>query len=311
MIKDYTYKIHEIAPYINWLYFFHAWDFQPKYAAISQIHGCDCCRASWLTTFNDEELPKAEAAMQLFKEANKLLNELDADFRCYGRTGLYQANSHNDDIIVYRNDDHDAGDQTITLHFLRQQHSSQKDGALLCLSDFIRPDSFEERDTLGIFATTVDHEMEHLYESGDFKDDYKHMLAQTLADRLAEATAEKMHEDVRRNFWGYSPDENLTISDLHSEKYQGIRPAVGYPSMPDQTFNFSIDELIRMHEIGIHLTENGAMIPHASVSGLMFAHPKARYFSIGKIGKDQFTDYANRKGIKAELLHKFLSVNLD
>lgn len=121
--------------------------------------------------------------------------------------------------------------------------------------------------------------MERLYG----QDDYKRMLVQTLADRLAEATAEKLHEDVRRKEWGYAPDERLTVRELHNERYQGIRPAVGYPSLPDQSVNFLLDELLDMKQIGISLTENGMMTPHASVSGLMFAHPESRYFSIGKI----------------------------
>ena len=159
---------------------------------------------------------------------------------------------------------------------------------------------------LGWFATTVDADMEHLYD----KDDYKRMLVQTLADRLAEATAEKLHEDIRKTTWGYAPNENLSVKDLHNEKYQGIRPAVGYPSLPDQSVNFVLNELLDMKQIGISLTENGMMKPHASVSGLMFAHPASCYFSIGKIGEDQLTDYANRRGMNIEEMKKFLAANL-
>ena len=132
------------------------------------------------------------------------------------------------------------------------------------------------------------------------------MLAQTLADRVAEATAEKMHEEVRRQYWGYAPDEHLDIDQLHREEYQGIRPAVGYPSLPDTSVNFLLDRLLDMKSIGIRLTEHGAMRPHASVSGLMFAHPAARYFDLGPIGIDQLEDYARRRGIPLPLMKRFI-----
>jgi cobalamin-dependent methionine synthase I len=136
------------------------------------------------------------------------------------------------------------------------------------------------------------------------------MMMQMLADRLAEATAERMHEEVRKHYWGYAPDENLCIADLHAERFQGIRPAVGYPSLPDTSFNFVIDSVLDMRQIGIRLTESGAMKPHASVSGLMISHPKALYFSIGKIGDDQLLDYSRRRGIPLEVCRKYLAANL-
>ena len=190
---------------------------------------------------------------------------------------------------------------------LRQQTAKLKeDDPFLCLSDFVRPLSSGITDKIGAFATTVDAEMERLYA----EDDYKRILVQTLSDRLAEATAEKLHEDVRKKLWGYAPDENLSVKDLHNEKYQGIRPAVGYPSLPDQSVNFLLDELLDMKQIVISLTENGMMKPHASVCGLMFAHPASRYFSIGKIGEDQLADYAARRGMSIEETKKFLAANL-
>ena len=136
------------------------------------------------------------------------------------------------------------------------------------------------------------------------------MLAQTLADRLAEATAERLHEQVRKEFWGYAPEEQLSIPEMLSERFQGIRPAVGYPSLPDTSLNFIIDRLLDMQGIGIRLTEHGAMRPHASVSGLMISHPQARYFNLGKIGDDQLADYADRRGIPVEMMRKFLASNL-
>lgn len=148
--------------------------------------------------------------------------------------------------------------------------------------------------------------MERLYE----KDDYKRMLVQTLCDRLAEATTEKVHEEVRRTLWGYVSDEQLSIDDLLVEKFQGIRPAVGYPSLPDLSINFLLDKLLNYNSIGIALTENGMMKPHASVSGLMFAHPQSHYFSIGKIGLDQLRNYAQRREMNISDVQKFLAANL-
>lgn len=136
------------------------------------------------------------------------------------------------------------------------------------------------------------------------------MLSQTIADRLAEATTEKFHEDVRKKYWGYAADEQLTIKDLLAERYQGIRPAVGYPSIPDTSVNFLLYELLDMKGIGISLTESGMMKPHASVSGFMFAHPQSRYFEVGKIDEDQLEDYARRRNQPVELLRKFLVSSL-
>jgi cobalamin-dependent methionine synthase I len=174
------------------------------------------------------------------------------------------------------------------------------------LSDFIRPASSGITDKIGLFATSVDKEMESLYPD----DGYKHMLVQTLADRLAEATAEKLHESIRKETWGFASDEHLTIKQMHNEEFQGIRPAVGYPSLPDQSINFLLDDLLDMKQIGITLTENGMMQPHASVSGMIFAHPASRYFSVGKIDEIQLEDYARRRNLPLETMKKYLSSNL-
>lgn len=189
---------------------------------------------------------------------------------------------------------------------LRQQKASSEGEPNLCLVDFIRPLSQQKRDQLGLFCTTVDAEIVELYH----QDDYLSMLAQTLCDRLAEASAERLHEQVRKEFWGYAPDEHLTMEQSHREEYQGIRPAVGYPSMPDTSVNFILNELLGMKDVNIRLTESGMMTPHSSVSGLMFAHPKARYFELGKIGEDQLRDYAKRRGIPLELMRRFLQSSL-
>lgn len=291
-----NYKVHEVSPYINWIYFFHAWGFQPRFAGIASIHGCDACRASWLASFATEDIPKASEAMQLFKEANRVLAQLDENttIQCIFR--LCPANADGDNLII---------DNTV-FPLLRQQTPHPDGSPFLCLSDFIRPLSSGKADTIGLFASSISEDTE-----GYYKDDpYKYLLAQTLTDRLAEAATEKMHEYVRKVAWGYAPDESLSIPDLLVEKYQGIRPAVGYPSLPDQSVNFLLDELLDMKQIGITLTENGAMHPHASVCGIMMAHPQSHYFAVGKIGEDQLEDYARRRGKSVEEMRKFLAANL-
>ena len=164
------------------------------------------------------------------------------------------------------------------------------------LADFVAPlesaASSSLTSKIGLFATSVDMGLETDFS----KDAYQKMMAQLLADRLAEAAAEVLHLQVRKHLWGYAPDENFSIADMLVEKFQGIRPAVGYPSLPDTSLNFVLDDLLDMKQIGIRLTESGAMKPHASVSGLMLAHPEARYFNLGKIGEDQLRDYARRRG---------------
>ncbi len=289
------YRIHEVSGYINWIYFFHAWGFQPRYAAIAHIHGCDACRALWLANFPEKERVKAAVAMQLFKEANRMLSVLDERFQTHALFRLVAANSTDNDLWI----------EGLRFPCLRQQ-SAPEGEPYLCLSDFIRPLSSGITDHIGLFTTTVDTEMETLY----LEDNYRHLLVQTLADRLAEATAEKLHETVRKEIWGYAPHEQLTIRQLHNEEFQGIRPAVGYPSLPDQSVNFLLDELLDMKNIGIRLTENGMMQPHASVSGLMFAHPASRYFSVGKIDEHQLTDYAMRRGLPVEEMKRFLGANI-
>lgn len=291
-----NYKVHEVSPYINWIYFFHAWGFQPKFAAIANIHGCDSCRAMWLAAFPQEERAKAAEAMQLFKEANRILNRLDESLTVQCIYRLCRANAEGDNLII----------EDTVFPLLRQQTPRPDGGPFLCLSDFIRPLSSGIADTIGLFASSISAESEGYYQD----DPYKHLLVQTLTDRLAEAATEKMHEYVRKAAWGYAPDESLSIPDLLAEKFQGIRPAVGYPSLPDQSVNFILDELLDMKKIGITLTENGAMYPHSSVCGLMFSHPRSHYFAVGKIGEDQLEDYARRRGKPIDEMRKFLAENL-
>lgn len=291
-----TYTLAETAPYINWIYFFHAWGFQPRFATIADLHGCDSCRALWLARFPEADRAKAAETMQLFKEAQRMLAQLEGKLRVQVLFRLCRANAEGDNLLL----------DGVTFPLLRQQTPHADGSPYLCLSDFVRPRSSGIEDTVGVFAATVGGEAETL---GD-DDPYRQLLVQTLADRLAEAATERMHLYVRRTAWGYAPDEDLPIADLFQEKFQGIRPAVGYPSLPDQSVNFLIDRLLDLSRIGIRLTENGAMHPHASVSGLMLAHPAARYFAVGRIGHDQLEDYARRRGLPLEEMKKFLAANL-
>ncbi len=270
-----TYSLAEVAPYINWLYFFHAWGMSGK--------------------------PEKER-QRLQGEAEERLWHYAHHYQTHGVFRLFSAYSHGDDIVL------DGGER---LPCLRQQQAGSD---YLCLSDFISPKDAPAlsahnallSNRIGLFATTVDAGFETDFDN----DPYEKMMMQLLADRLAEATAERMHEEVRKTYWGYAPDESLSVADMLAERWQGIRPAVGYPSLPDASINFLIDGLIDMRQIGIRLTESGAMRPHASVSGMMLAHSQARYFSVGKIGRDQLADYARRRGLSLEETKKYLAANL-
>lgn len=295
-ITTITYEIHDLTDYVNWIYFFFAWGFQPRFATIADIHGCDACRAGWLASFPEEERGKAAEAMQLHKEAMRMLNYLDGKYKVYGIYRLMNANSDGDNLIL----------EGTRFPLLRQQTRVRPEDPFLCLSDFVRPLSSGITDTVGGFATTVDAAMEELFTD----DDYKHMLVKILSERLAEASAEKMHQTLRTKIWGYAPDEKLSMKELLREEYQGIRPAVGYPSLPDISVSHLLNELIEMDRIGIRLTENGMMQPLASVCGLMFAHPASRYFSVGKISEEQVNDYALRRGKTPEEVKKYLISNL-
>lgn len=291
-----TYDIHDLTEYINWIYFFHAWGFQPRFAAIADIHGCDSCRAGWLASFPENERAKAAEAMQLHKEANRMLNAVDGRFKVYAVYRLMDANADGDNLLL----------NGTRFPLLRQQTRIKPEDPFLCLSDFVRPLASGITDTVGGFATTIDERMEEEFK----EDDYKHLLIKTLGERLAEAAAEKIHETIRKEVWGYTKDEQLTMKQLLNEDYQGIRPAVGYPSLPDISVSYLLDELIDMKRIGIRLTENGMMQPHASVCGLMFAHPASRYFAVGKIDEDQLADYAKRRNIPIGQIRKYLTANL-
>ena len=296
------YAMRDLIPYIDWMYFFHAWGFPPKLAAVANIHGCDACRASWLAAFPEEERAKAAEAMQLYKDAQKLLQELqamDAEF-CKAVYGFFPATSEGDDIKM--------GD--LCLPTLRQQ--VKHEGPYKSLADYVMPQSEGRTDYVGAFVVTGGSGSEYLKEKYEKNGDtYRAMLLQTLTDRLAEATAEYLHWKVRTEYWGYAEGEQLSMEDLFRVQYQGIRPAIGYPSLPDQLLNFTLDKLLDFSQIGVRITENGAMSPTASVSGLFLAHPESRYFMIGHIDEEQLRDYSLRRGLPDEVVRKVLSKNID
>ena len=197
------------------------------------------------------------------------------------------------------------------MHFLRQQNKKAQNLPNFCLSDFIAPRSSGKQDYIGMFAVTAGVGLEKLVDEFKSKnDDYSEIMAKALADRLAEAFAELLHEKVRKEFWGYARSEKMTEEELIEEKYQGIRPAPGYPACPDHTEKKTIFELLNANEAGIILTESFAMYPAAAVSGYYFSHPDSKYFGLGKIEKDQVTEYAQRKGMKLEEMERWLAPNL-
>ncbi len=295
MIFDKTYSVDELKPYINWLYFFHAWDFPAKFGSMCFVAACLRCHNTWVNDFSPTEKARAQQALQLYNDACALLTEWDSlHLTTRFRVMLTEAYANHDDIVL--------PEEGIRLPMLRQQHVKPSEPCI-CLSDFIRPESQGIPDTIGLFLATAPED----FEQSHAEDNYLHLLSQTLADRLAEATAEIGHLETRRKWWGYAPDEQLSVHELLAEKFQGIRPAVGYPSLPDQSLIFLISKLLRFEELGVRTTESGSMIPHASISGLMISHPQSRYFAVGKIKEDQVLDYAKRRSMNPELMRSFLA----
>lgn len=273
-----NYRTGDLEEYINWIYFFYAWS----------------------TPSSSDE------AARLKTDALKMLRRLQPYITVKAAVEVLPAYSEGDDIVVQKTfhcecgQDHAIG-KPIRLPMLRQQ-TPGSDGLCLCLSDFIRPKSQLKQDQIGIFATSV-----HVDEKQQLPDDdYNKMLIQTVLDRLAEAAAEKLHQYTRTTYWGYAPNEHLMISQLHQEKFQGIRPAIGYPCLPDISINRIIDRIIDFASIGVTLTSSAMMQPHASVSGFMISLPQARYFSIGKIDSTQAADYARRRNMTVNEIKKYI-----
>ena len=287
--------IEELIPYIDWTPFFTTWELHGKYPSV----------------FNDEKIGKE--AQQLFDDAQDMLDNIRKNkwLKANGVYGIWPSNSRGDDIVLY-SDDHRENELAV-IHTLRQQLKKAKGQPNIALSDFIAPEKQGFNDFVGGFAVTTGIGIEEwINKFEDDNDDYNAILLKALADRLAEGFAEWMHCKVRRDYWGYASEEGYSNEELIKEKYQGIRPAPGYPACPDHTEKRTLFELLNVEEnIGISLTDNFAMMPASSVSGLYFSHHGSKYFGLGKIGEDQVMDYANRKGFNSEEAEKWLGPNLN
>ncbi len=321
------FSVSELLPYVNWVYFFHAWGLPPRFSAVAHVHDCVACRQSWVGQFSDaKEQAQAREAAKLFDDAIDFFRKQADACSATARVGLYPAWSEGDDVVllVEGNEEGDVAEKRIA--FLRQQRVAKAGEPYLSLADFISPHrpaplgkggldvkKLDVGNVLGIFVCSADTAATEKKTdgAGADADPYSNLLAQTLADRLAEAAAERMHEVVRRELWGYAAEERLSPDDLFCEKYDGRRPAVGYPSLPDQSIIFTLDDILHFREIGVSLTESGMMRPHASTAGLLFGHPAVRHFGVGPISEQQLTDYARRRGTDAERLRPFLARNLD
>jgi len=285
------YPLAELVPYIDWMPFFNAWEFAGKFPDI--LH----------------DPVVGEAARSLHSDAQRMLQRLVDEkwLRARAVVGLFPANGVDDDILVYT----DAARRSVLarLHHLRQQKAKSEDQAQACLADFIAPAASGRADFIGAFAVTAGIGIEeHVARFEAAHDDYSSIMLKALADRLAEAFAERMHERVRREFWGYAPHERLDNAGLIREDYQGIRPAPGYPACPDHTEKAALWKLLDAERgAGIILTESFAMLPTAAVSGWYFSHPRAHYFGVGKIDRDQVASYAERKGMTLAQVERWLA----
>jgi len=288
-----NFSLAELRNYIDWSPFFHTWELKGVYPRI----------------LDDEK--QGEQARQLFAEAQTLLDRIVDENLLTARAvyGLFPANALGDDVELYA--DSARTEVRTRLHFLRQQANREGSEPCRSLADFIAPKETGLPDTIGAFAVTSGVGLKQLVEK--FKaqhDDYNAIMAEALADRFAEAFAECLHKRVRQE-WGYGCAEHLTNDDLIAEKYRGIRPAPGYPASPDHTEKGAIWNLLDVEaNAGIQLTESFAMWPGSSVSGLYFAHPQSRYFTVGKIDRDQVADYAERKGMTLRDAERWLGPNL-
>ncbi len=299
------YPLEELVPYIDWTPFFHTWELRGSYPKI----------------FNDKVV--GTEAQKLYDDAQVLLKRIVDEklLTAKGVIGFWPANSIGDDIELQVTGDGLSGlapqhvtdnTQRVTIHTLRQQAEKMAGEPYYALSDFVAPKDSGIQDYFGGFAVTTGLGCDELVaEFEKNHDDYNSIMAKALADRLAEAFAERMHELVRKEYWGYAKNENLSNQELIQEEYAGIRPAPGYPACPDHTEKATLFNLLDAeNKIGLRLTESYAMYPAAAVSGFYFAHPQSRYFGLGKITKDQVEDYAIRKNMPLEEVERWLSPNL-
>jgi len=285
------YPLADIASLIDWTPFFQTWELTGRYPKIL------------------EDKVVGEAARNLFADARAMLARIVDDrwLTANGVIGLFPANSVGDDVEVYA--DESRTQVLATFHFLRQQMVKPDDRHNHCLADLVAPKESRVRDYIGCFAVTAGIGIDPLLEAYEAKhDDYSAIMLKALADRLAEAFAELMHLRVRKEFWGYAADEDLSVEELIEEAYTGIRPAPGYPACPDHTEKESLFRLLNAQDnAGITLTESFAMLPSAAVSGFYFSHPQSQYFAVGRIDQDQVQDYARRKRMPLEIMERWLA----
>ena len=290
-----NYSLEELSAYIDWTPFFHAWELAGKYPKI----------------LNDEIV--GVEATSLFADAQKMLKQIVDEKWLQARAviGFFPANSVADDIEIYADDN--RTEVKAMLFHLRQQMAKPSDRPNSCISDFVAPKESGKKDYVGAFAVTTGIGIdEHVKRFEADHDDYNSIMLKALADRLAEAFAECMHQRVRKEFWAYAVNEQLTNDELIAESYQGIRPAPGYPACPDHTEKATLWSLIEPDKnAGITITESFAMLPTAAVSGFYFSHPDAKYFGTGKIQKDQVADYAQRKGDDLAVTQRWLAPVID
>jgi 5-methyltetrahydrofolate--homocysteine methyltransferase len=288
------FPLEELRKYIDWTFFFITWGLKGHYPQI----------------LADEK--QGEEAKKLFKEGNEFLDEIIEKkmLQANAAFGIWPAQSDGDDVVLY--EDESCQKEIGRFYHLRQQEKKKEGVANFCLSDFVASKESGKVDYCGGFATTAGIGIEKWTKQfREEHNDYKAIMVEALADRLSEAFAELLHLEIRKNYWGYAPDENLSLDQILKIKYQGIRPALGYPACPEHAEKENLFKLIDAEKIGISLTEHFAMYPNASVSGQYFVHPESRYFSLEKIGKDQVVDYAKRKNESVEFVEKFLPTNLN
>ena len=285
------YPLAELVEYIDWTPFFQAWELAGKFPAI-------------LT----DEVVGAQAS-ELYRDARAMLDRIVRErwLTARGVFGLWPAQSIGDDVVIQ------TGEGPQTLHFLRQQVDKPVERPDFCLADFIAPQASGKADWIGLFAVTAGIGIdEHVARFEADHDDYNAILLKALADRLAEAFAERLHQRVRTEFWGYAPDESLDNDTLIAEGYRGIRPAPGYPACPEHSEKASLFRLLdATARAGMTLTESFAMLPTAAVSGYYFSHPQSQYFVVGRLSKEQVADYARRKGVELAQAERWLASNLD
>jgi len=284
------FSLSELREFIDWTPFFQTWELAGKYPSI----------------LTDEVVGKE--ATKLYADANSMLDKIINEKWLIANAvwGIFPANAVGDDVEVFK--DETRKERRTVFHFLRQQNQKAEGLPNFCLSDFVAPKDTDIQDYIGAFAVTAGIGIENkLAEFEKDNDDYNSILLKALADRLAEAFAECLHFKIRKEFWGYAPDEEFDNEKMIAEKYKGIRPAPGYPACPDHTEKRLLFDLLNAEQnAGISLTESMAMLPTAAVSGFYFANQNSRYFGLGKITKDQVEDYAKRKNISVEIAERWL-----